>query len=235
MNKLPQHSQELLFKYFLGGIDYSEFKASVIQDRSFKTYLGNGLYQELTSGFDDEILFFASIKEQIKPYVNWGNYEVTKLKHALNLLNQPNTLEKGLEACYTLYCEGYDFLEVIGNTGDEKAICKRFDYCEWVDLPQAKKEAVRKKIYPTIQETTSKVIQWLDGGLIRPTGRKNRYAKMDYIDLRAYEGKLSLLSQSKKNIYVHSKLAIRSAKKQFNEVINTLKHGSELLKDGVVD
>lgn len=123
----------------------------------------------------------------ITKYVDFGKFETLKLVEVLkNALKNDCNLGAYLIDIYELYCDGYIFLRRIALDYGLKCTYTPKGYSEelWYNLSDDEKIRLHKSFHPDLEEYLLKCINWLETGIVKPTGEKNEIDHWEYIDSR---------------------------------------------------
>ncbi|GDY27759.1 hypothetical protein AHAT_36490 [Agarivorans sp. Toyoura001] len=168
----------VFFKLVSHEIELSEFEKWVYSESKLEETLNSDDYLELISINYKIPSGLYEAEKVLSNYFSMGKYYEWNIRNILQkITDKPTDVQKYIEQCYDLYCDGFDFMDNLG-LGYGLGITCPDQYNEKVD-----------DYYPQILGEVEKVLEWLDNGKIVITGHSGEYQGIEYEDNRSVEEK----------------------------------------------
>jgi len=171
---------ELVFyKLVAHEIELLEFEKWVYSETQLEEILSPDDYIEVISINYTTPSGLYEAEKILSSYFSMGKYYEWNIRNILQkIAEKPSDVQKYIEQCYDLYCDGFGFMDNLGLGYGLGITCSDY-YIEKVD-----------DYYPQILGEVDKVAEWLDSGKIVITGHSGEYQGIEYEDNRSAEEKV---------------------------------------------
>jgi hypothetical protein len=189
---LPADIKQLFFETLNGDKSVLEFESWLYTDKQLESILNSDDYLYLISlGYKNSTAKY-DLNILLEKLVDKGDYEMWRIRKLLTkALQRDKELPQLLMTFYDLYCKGYSFLDNLG-LGYGLAVEVPYSQADyWDDLTIEQQQKLLASFYPQLDLEIKKVMNWLDTGVIKLTGNRDRNNYyFDYIDIRNDQEKL---------------------------------------------
>jgi len=192
MTETPQNIKDKFFKILLGEIPIEDFENWVYNSSELENYIGSDDYTDLISLDYKKQGAKYDIQKMIRKYIDKSEFETWKMKILLfNALNRTGDYSLAIRLFYDLYCQGYDFMDNLAFGYGLTLDCPYSSYGvdSFEELTNEQKDRLVNSFYPDIQKELTKVLSWIDSGLVVLTGEQDEYNRFKFIDYRTESDK----------------------------------------------
>ena len=169
----------VFFKLVSHEIELTEFEKWVYSDTKLEEILTSEDYLELISINYKTPSALYEAEKLLSNYFSMGKYHEWNIRNILQKITEkPDDVQKYIEQCYDLYCDGFGFMDNLGMGYGLGITCSDY-YDEKVD-----------DYYPQIRDEVDKVTDWLDSRKIVITGHSGEYQGIEYDDHRSDKEKV---------------------------------------------
>ena len=173
------HPIELTFYRLVSReIELNDFENWVYTETTLEQTLNSDDYLEIISINYKTPSSLYEAQKVLSKYFSMGKYYEWSIRNILHkIIAKPHDVDKYIEQCYDLYCEGFGFMDNLG-----------LGYGLGLTCPDGFNDKV-DEFYPRIAEEAERVILWLDTRKIVITGHSGEYRGIEYDDNRSHKEK----------------------------------------------
>ena len=168
-------------------ISSQEFEDFIYNDQELEKFLKRDDYLNLISLDYSKRISLYEAEKVFKLYIQEGEYLEWKLVNTLNkIIKKPQDVDRYIVACYDHYCDGYDFLDILGLKYGLFIVVPPDSYKveTWCQLSENEKKEYINSFYPEIAHEAKKVLNWFKEKEIVIKGEGKESGSIDYEDFR---------------------------------------------------
>ena len=182
MEQLPEKIQTQLFRFLNEEIRVEELEKWVYQTRELELNFDEEDYLKLISLDFSSLHARHEIEKILKKYIGYGEYETWKVKKLLvNILGRKEELPNTLIDLYTLYCQGFYFLDNLA-LGFGIEVQSMLD--EGVSKDSIEVQQLVDSFLPKVRHEAERVLSWLEEEKIKIRDEYDDLGDIQFVDKR---------------------------------------------------
>jgi hypothetical protein len=190
MTEFKEHIEFKFYEVLKHKMNVEDFEKWLYASKELETELPENLYIDLISLNYKSKYVHNELEKLLKEYVNYGNFEIKKLKNILlSIIERDENCAESIEMTYELYCTGYNFLRRLGlHYGLLVTAAPAGNYIKtWKEIRIEEQNELLNKFYPKIIIDAQNALAWIENGKIIIKNSLNERGEFQYDDLRNEE------------------------------------------------
>jgi hypothetical protein len=184
--------QLVTYKLIAKEFALSEFEKLIYSYSELESILDSEDYIELISLNYKTPSSLYEAEKLLTKYVDVGKYYEWYVEQILmKIIERPKNVQKYIEQCYDLYCDGFGFLD---NLGIGYGLCltvppENYKADSWAELTSPEQKTLIESFYPDVAVEAKKVLSWFELGKIILKGHDGTNQGIEYEDNRTSKEK----------------------------------------------